>query len=1159
MIFSGKNLLSARFFLLLIALLCSGFSTYGQWQRIPGPEGHFPEPLLHRGGFYAPIYAGNFNILRTYPGSIPKAIHPVPPYQYWQLTTDADTLYLTYNESSGIPASHMSRSVDEGNTWMQVFNGPSNAIDHFPWVKNGLLFHRVGYDATNYFLRKSADWGVNWNIVLSLALDEPSFDLENKDSKLFLATSKGVYRSLDAGNSWSPTLSFDPVLTSSIFIAGEKIAVYAGDEYQGTLYLSDDEGQSWQGVPWTAYGGKLHDLFEYQDALYAFSGQPGTYRFWFRSGNGGLDWAPEDRFPLDGPVKAYNDSTLISFPFPGSMLCSQDDGETWLSLNEPLQNYGTNGYPMNEVDWWVSIQDKRLVAGLAHLYHTGNHGAAWHFTNNGLFTGGFSMGDTLIAGNYPFDFNHYFYSTDGGETFDTLSTPAANFDKLIGKVGDHLVAKADYTLFKSGDGGASWDTVGFINRPFFCDTFVLDLNFIPYRVSLQDSIQPLYAGWPYWANPGNVRFYPAQGTVYAFAGDSLYRLADTLWVLNQEGLTSTAVLPAEPYCHAWNDSLTFLGLKDGLYINRNDNSAWVQIYQGDTPDYRVNKVLLHDDYIYIQVEDYGCCNYIFRRPLQSLGERCATGKVLLDLNHNGVADAGDPPMAGAKLELSVAKKIASTDAAGDFCICFQNTPDTLKVRGLAPLANPLPPFRILNADASDQDFLIQFQPGQQDLSVQAVLQQPLITGGTGKVSFTCLNRGATLYNLSLKATLSGQEPGVLFVPAPSAVSGDTLVWEIDSLLSMQTFIVTGEFQLPPTSSGQTIQAVADILPIASDLFPSDNHAEDLAFIKGATGQANFKTVDFTGITEEEAEPGKELVYSIYFRNQELYTASFVRLTDTLDQNLDPGSFQLLATSHPGGFQILENRIVEFLFENIELPNSSSNEAGSQGFVRYSVRTKPQLPLGATVENRASIFFEFSKPLLTNTVLTEVKYPTFTQTTYLSFCEGEYYEGVLLSADTLFADTIHFATFDSVYVVDITVHPVYFTAIDTTLFAGETLFGQPVFSDTALTFGLLSVHGCDSSVVIQVQILSGVQSAPSNNAVWSVYPNPASGSVFIRFLYPQPPGILSIQTPEGRILTATPIVQGDFHEWELPDLPEGTYFIAWKSRNTRLWEKIVLLR
>jgi hypothetical protein len=59
--------------------------------------------------------------------------------------------------------------------------------------------------------------------------------------------------------------------------------------------------------------------------------------------------------------------------------------------------------------------------------------------------------------------------------------------------------------------------------------------------------------------------------------------------------------------------------------------------------------------------------------------------------------------------------------------------------------------------------------------------------------------------------------------------------------------------------------------------------------------------------------------------------------------------------------------LKFLFPNILLPDSNTNEVASHGFIQYSVKLNAGLPEGTLISNRADIYFDFNQPVLTNTV------------------------------------------------------------------------------------------------------------------------------------------------------------------------------------------------
>jgi hypothetical protein len=62
-------------------------------------------------------------------------------------------------------------------------------------------------------------------------------------------------------------------------------------------------------------------------------------------------------------------------------------------------------------------------------------------------------------------------------------------------------------------------------------------------------------------------------------------------------------------------------------------------------------------------------------------------------------------------------------------------------------------------------------------------------------------------------------------------------------------------------------------------------------------------------------------------------------------------------------------LVNFLFDNILLPDSNANEPASHGFVTYKVNLKPSLTVGTVINNYASIYFDYNAPVITNTTIT----------------------------------------------------------------------------------------------------------------------------------------------------------------------------------------------
>ncbi|MCB0548990.1 MAG: DUF11 domain-containing protein [Phaeodactylibacter sp.] len=133
---------------------------------------------------------------------------------------------------------------------------------------------------------------------------------------------------------------------------------------------------------------------------------------------------------------------------------------------------------------------------------------------------------------------------------------------------------------------------------------------------------------------------------------------------------------------------------------------------------------------------------------------------------------------------------------------------------------------------------------------------------------------------------------------------------------------------------------------------------------------NDKQVFPRGYGEENfVRPGTELEYLIRFQNTGTDTAFTVVIRDTLSALLDVKSIRPGAASHDYSYRIYGGGILEFRFDDILLPDSTTNLEASQGFVKFFARHYPDAELGSTILNQAGIYFDFNEPVITNTTLT----------------------------------------------------------------------------------------------------------------------------------------------------------------------------------------------
>ncbi|MCB0527209.1 MAG: T9SS type A sorting domain-containing protein [Lewinellaceae bacterium] len=135
------------------------------------------------------------------------------------------------------------------------------------------------------------------------------------------------------------------------------------------------------------------------------------------------------------------------------------------------------------------------------------------------------------------------------------------------------------------------------------------------------------------------------------------------------------------------------------------------------------------------------------------------------------------------------------------------------------------------------------------------------------------------------------------------------------------------------------------------------------------------------------EPGTDIEYTIHFQNTGTDTAFTVVVRDELSSWLDAATIVPGASSHPYKFDFYGDRNIKFVFDNIQLPDSSKGQDVSQGYVSFRISQKAGVPLETKIENQAAIFFDFNEPIFTNTTLHRVGKDFVTVSAWQPFMDG----------------------------------------------------------------------------------------------------------------------------------------------------------------------------
>lgn len=234
------------------------------------------------------------------------------------------------------------------------------------------------------------------------------------------------------------------------------------------------------------------------------------------------------------------------------------------------------------------------------------------------------------------------------------------------------------------------------------------------------------------------------------------------------------------------------------------------------------------------------------------------------------------------------------------------------------------------------------------------------------------NRGTNTLNGNVEVNFDHLKTSYYLASvAPSLQSPGYLSWNYNNLLPFESRSIIVSFNVlpPPVNNiGDTLVYLALVNPVAGDATPADNN-----FILPQKTVGSWDPNDKICIEGDKLnidKIGDKLHYIIHFQNMGTDTAFNVVVTDTLANNIDWESFDFISSSHPCNVKRVNNKL-EFYFQNIHLPYQAIDEPGSNGFVAFAVKPKSSLVIGDSVNNTASIYFDFNPPVVTNTTTSVV--------------------------------------------------------------------------------------------------------------------------------------------------------------------------------------------
>ncbi|MCC6463591.1 MAG: hypothetical protein IT260_24185 [Saprospiraceae bacterium] len=965
------------------------------------------------------------------PGTLSAQWEEIPSYEWreaLQLDSFQNRVFLL--EDRGI----LYRSDNHGLRWKALQPGGSttDAVEAFAGTGDVFLV----YCASGNIWR-SEDLGDSWSLLIKTTppLLNNTSSLVTAGGRFFLSNSSAAYeldpvsgqkslilsipsaniqltvegtdiwaigfpgaprRSADLGQTWNSYSYLQPI---DLAFQGDTVWVlqYVNNAHRIVYFLKSDPAQQLNEIPlptdavsdgWnklSVAGGQLYYSYLSKTSVYAPLSQSwqNTIPYW-KNERVGKIWSDGSfvfALTTEGPLRQD--------PVTGSWdLCNT--GMLHLPIDPP-QFKSTGPYLFMDDDWDLGGKGGLLRPGPSPVWLTPHRffAASIGQTDSGYYAWDDSsrfwradanLREWTLVGKGPADWPKLYYNFYYGRVFgkgDTLYTPTNTNYRLLRSVDGGVNWELAYAGIPNESG---WEEILFTrgNEAMFIDEYKI-FNYL--NTKYQQGL---------WSKRGTLSGYGRgldvlNNTLYAstpsksisISGDQGYTWS--VWPLVDKAgfnlsyadmevceagvfvICSTTAPPGQVYpglFYAPEAGDTFVRISfppfDTLPLHAETN--------------KLTSIKYVDGYLYIGMSK----GQIYRQAFGPQQVYAYSGDIWLDENDNGLREPDEKPLPNivvrrGKFHFGV------SNAQGRYTILDDLDPDTIRVA--APWKNwkITPRIYPLTTPADSFDFAYR-TPNYRDFSIEQTLFPVLKPGKPSFVQLHWDNKSKPNDATIRWAPPLDHVSIIEYQTPPDAFLGDTAIWHLPT----QPVYGQGDIYIAIEThtdepAGAPVFFWAEISPITPDDAPEDN-VDTATTVVYASFDPNDKAVEPAVYTTEDLARGRPLHYTVRFQNTGNYPAALVYIRDTIDPGLDLNTMQVLSASHPYTWRFIGDRVVEFLFDPIELPDSVSNEPASHGFIKYALRPDSLLEQGDRLRNTAYIYFDFNAPVQTNTVETVIAPP-----------------------------------------------------------------------------------------------------------------------------------------------------------------------------------------
>ncbi len=372
------------------------------------------------------------------------------------------------------------------------------------------------------------------------------------------------------------------------------------------------------------------------------------------------------------------------------------------------------------------------------------------------------------------------------------------------------------------------------------------------------------------------------------------------------------------------------------------------------------------------------CGYSFGVQNNSVN---ICGVVYLDSNNNHQRDSNEQGLANVHVVITSTNGTyhAYTNANGEYCVAVPAGTYTITIvtnigGTVTPQAISL--VTVAGNSYNQNNFGVYVQPGACNLAINVTPHTTVTAGYPAWYDVQVCNLGASVSSGTVSMFFDASLTFDHSSPAQTSVNASThtVSWAVNNLAPGACVSFWAVFNAGTTvTPGQFVFTLANVTTTNCNETDYTNNVDTVHQNATASWDPNNKLVLPAGEGEEGRITGnEELTYSVNFQNTGDAPAVNVVLHDEIDQDLDLATFHMLGASHPYSLQF-EGRKAIWKFSAIMLPDSTTNEAESHGYVTFAIRPNAGLADGIKINNTADIYFDYNAAVTTNTTVNTIDY------------------------------------------------------------------------------------------------------------------------------------------------------------------------------------------